>query len=466
MTISGRRLPGCFQEKGEAITGLSLWRMSIFNYPGGDVLGVIGENGAGKSTLLKIISEVTYPTKGEVMINGTVSSILEIGSGFHIELTGKENVYLSGSLKGLSRKQIDKFYDDIVDFSGIAEFMNTPVKKYSNGMFLRLAFSVATFFQTDIILLDEVLSVGDAEFKIKSLERIKQLAKSGKTIILVSHDLDSVMNLCTKCIILEHGKVLAEGRPKEMVAYYMENVLSKTSDWTGLSEARKEIAQLRDEVTQREIQLKELEQHKESFSKERDHLESEMNLIKASLEEKEREEKMKEELLNHDHFFDKERKWEIPADAPGNEYMKIKRITYAVESTGIDTGADSDIQIEVEYWKMDETPASLCFMLSYQLNTPFLIGNSLFTKNEIRTYDQEAGLYAKSFTIPGNVLNNGIFSLDLFYIGKDVKELIHLRNLINFKVDFTLDYWKQFNYDGNFPGPLMLKTDWTNQYSP
>jgi len=437
----------------------------LFN---GDVLGIIGENGAGKSTLLKIISEVTHPTQGEVEINGTVSSILEIGSGFHIELSGKENVYLSGSLKGLSRKKIDSYYQDIVDFSGIEEFMNTPVKKYSNGMFVRLAFSVATFFETDIILLDEVLAVGDAEFKMKSLDRIKQLAKSGKTVILVSHDLSSIINLCTQCMILEQGKVIAQGHPKEMVAFYMENVLSKTSDWSGhhLNEAKKEIAQLREDVNNREVQLRELEQHKESFINEKQQLEGEMNLMKESLAEKEKDELAKEEQLKHAKFFDEEKTWGNQKDAPGNDYIRIKKIALVRGEGREDIKIENDIRVEVEYWKLEDTPASICFMLSYQLSMPFLIGNSLYKKtSEPGEYDTDSGLYSKSFTIPGNLLNNGVFSVDLFYIGKDVTELVHLRSLISFKIDYDEGFWKKYNYDGNFPGPLMLRTNWTNQFS-
>lgn len=169
-----------------------------FDLKQGETLGIIGDNGAGKSTLLKIISRITNPTNGYVDVNGRVSSLLEVGTGFNNELTGRENVYLNGTILGMSKKEIDKKFDEIVDFSGIEKFIDTQIKKYSTGMRIRLAFAVAANIETEVMIIDEVLSVGDAEFRKKSLDKMMEISKSGTSVILVSHNMLPIQNLCKK----------------------------------------------------------------------------------------------------------------------------------------------------------------------------------------------------------------------------------------------------------------------------
>ncbi len=188
----------------------------------GEVIGIIGKNGAGKSTLLKILTGITPPTEGEAILRGKVSSLLEVGTGFHPELTGRENIFLNGAILGMTRREIAQKFDDIVAFAGVEQFLDTPVKRYSSGMYVRLAFSVAAHMEPDILIVDEVLAVGDAEFQKKCLGKMEQVAKeSGRTIIFVSHNMGAIQRLCTKTILLEQGKVAMMGETKKVVEYYL-----------------------------------------------------------------------------------------------------------------------------------------------------------------------------------------------------------------------------------------------------
>lgn len=190
----------------------------------GEVVGIIGENGSGKSTLLKILSGVTIPSCGSIQIHGKVSSLLELGTGFHPDLTGRENIYLNASLLGLKRKEINLKFDEIVDFSGLREFMDTPLRNYSSGMYLRLGFSAAMCVASDILIIDEVLSVGDEAFQRECIKKIKEFKNSGRTIIFVSHDLDMVLSLCDRAIFIKEGKIFKDGKPFEVVDFYLATV--------------------------------------------------------------------------------------------------------------------------------------------------------------------------------------------------------------------------------------------------
>ncbi|MBX7043064.1 MAG: ATP-binding cassette domain-containing protein [Ignavibacteria bacterium] len=204
----------------------------------GETLGIIGNNGAGKSTLLKIISRITNPTHGYVEVNGRVSSLLEVGTGFHSELTGRENVYLNGTILGMSRKEIDKKFDAIVDFSEVEKFIDTQVKKYSTGMRLRLAFSVAAFLEPDVMIIDEVLAVGDAPFRKKSLTKMIEVAKGGTSVILVSHNPLAVQQLCKNTILLTHGRITDFGATDEVMQRYLGGVtMDRTIQEWSLEEA-------------------------------------------------------------------------------------------------------------------------------------------------------------------------------------------------------------------------------------
>ena len=197
-----------------------------FSINEGEVFGIIGPNGSGKSTLLKILSKITYPTSGRAILRGKVSSLLEVGTGFHPELTGRENIYLNGSILGMKRAEINKKFDEIVDFSGVEQFIDTPVKHYSSGMYVRLAFSVAAHLEPDILLVDEVLSVGDMAFRQKSIKKMNEVAKSGRTVVFVSHNLGIIKEICNKGIYIDKGKIIDSGNINKVVDKYYKSFLN------------------------------------------------------------------------------------------------------------------------------------------------------------------------------------------------------------------------------------------------
>jgi len=237
MAATARRLV-----RGERVTEeREIWALRdvSFDVPQGTVLGIIGRNGAGKSTLLKILTRITTPTEGRVEIRGRVGSLLEVGTGFHPELTGRENVYLNGSVLGMKRREIAVKFDDIVAFSGVEKFIDTPVKRYSSGMSVRLAFAVAAHLEPEILLVDEVLAVGDAEFQRRCLGRMEDLSESGRTVIFVSHQMQAVTRLCDRAILLDEGQIVGEGESSELVARYLQEGYGTGSSrvWLDLAEA-------------------------------------------------------------------------------------------------------------------------------------------------------------------------------------------------------------------------------------
>lgn len=197
-----------------------------FEVKEGEVLGIIGRNGAGKSTLLKILSRITEPTSGSIEIHGRVSSLLEVGTGFHPELTGRENIFLNGAILGMRKWEIEKKFDEIVRFSEIEKFIDTPVKRYSSGMYVRLAFAVAAHLEPEILVVDEVLAVGDAQFQKKCLGKMGDVAKEGRTVLIVSHNMPSIMNLCQRAILLNDGQLVKDGTASEVVQHYMSTARS------------------------------------------------------------------------------------------------------------------------------------------------------------------------------------------------------------------------------------------------
>tara|TARA_Y100000294_G_scaffold161669_1_gene166258 strand:+ start:193 stop:1533 length:1341 start_codon:yes stop_codon:yes gene_type:complete len=188
----------------------------------GEVLGIIGANGAGKSTLLKILSRVTAPTKGSIKVKGRVASLLEVGTGFHTELTGRENIYLNGAINGMNKKEVSRKLDEIVDFAGVEQFVDTPVKRYSSGMYVRLGFAVAAYLDPDILVVDEVLAVGDASFRKKAVNKMKDVSKGeGRTVLFVSHNMESIKSLCTRSVLLSKGKIVNQGDTTDVINAYL-----------------------------------------------------------------------------------------------------------------------------------------------------------------------------------------------------------------------------------------------------
>ena len=220
LSLRERVLSALKFERAEVEDFWALEDVSLQVQPG-ESIGIIGRNGAGKSTLLKILSRITPPTTGKIISRGRIASLLEVGTGFHPELTGRENIFFNGSLLGMKRREIEAQFDAIVDFSGVEKFLDTPLKHYSSGMQLRLAFAVAAFLEPEILIIDEVLAVGDAEFQKKCLGKMENVSKSGRTILFVSHNMGAVRNLCSKCVLIDQGKIQFEGNVDEATSRYL-----------------------------------------------------------------------------------------------------------------------------------------------------------------------------------------------------------------------------------------------------
>ncbi|MEO7863988.1 MAG: ABC transporter ATP-binding protein [Nitrospirales bacterium] len=230
----------------------SFWALKdiSFDVKQGEVIGLIGGNGAGKSTLLKILSRITDPTEGKADIFGRMSSLLEVGTGFVGDLSGRENVYLSGAILGMRKSEIDRRFDAIVEFSGVEKFIDTPVKRYSSGMYVRLGFSVAAHLEPDILVVDEVLAVGDAAFQQKCLGKMGDVAKAGRTVIFVSHNMAAMQGMCSKCYLLKGGKLVAEGVPRAVIEQYMAGSASGEAIQLGQRKDRQGTGEIRiEEVT-------------------------------------------------------------------------------------------------------------------------------------------------------------------------------------------------------------------------
>ena len=226
---------------------LEFWALQdlSFEVSRGEVLGIIGRNGAGKSTLLKILSRVTYPTAGWAEVGGRVGSLLEVGTGFHPELTGRENIYLNSAILGMRKTEIQRKFEEIVEFAEIEPFLDTPVKRYSSGMYMRLAFSIAAHLEPEILIVDEVLAVGDAAFQKKCLGKMDSVARQGRTVLFVSHNMPSILSLCERVLLLDQGKLVDQGPPERLVQRYLESMTSMSAipveqreDRTGEGSAR------------------------------------------------------------------------------------------------------------------------------------------------------------------------------------------------------------------------------------
>jgi lipopolysaccharide transport system ATP-binding protein len=209
-----------------------------FSIERGETLGIIGRNGAGKSTLLKILSKITSPTSGQAKVNGRLAALLEVGTGFHQELTGRENIYLNGSILGMSKKEVDRKFDQIIEFSGVERFLDTPIKRYSSGMRLRLGFAVAAHLDPDILIVDEVLAVGDAAFQRKCLNAMADLREGSRTVLFVSHNLAAVENLCKRCIWIDAGQVRMDGESRDVIEAYLASLTTAQGSFTNFDGAQ------------------------------------------------------------------------------------------------------------------------------------------------------------------------------------------------------------------------------------
>ncbi|HET6972502.1 MAG TPA: ABC transporter ATP-binding protein [Pyrinomonadaceae bacterium] len=231
--IRGASRNGHASANGQAaIDNSYIWALDdiSFEINTGDLVGIVGRNGAGKSTLLRILSRITKPTRGRAEVHGRVGSLLEVGTGFHPELTGRENVFLNGAILGMRKLEISRKFDEIVAFAEVEKFIDTPVKRYSTGMYMRLAFGVAAHMETEILIVDEVLAVGDAQFQKKCFQRMSEIGRHGRTILFVSHNMSALRNICKQALVIDHGKLLAQGEINHTIDHYLAQVSDDSQD--------------------------------------------------------------------------------------------------------------------------------------------------------------------------------------------------------------------------------------------
>jgi lipopolysaccharide transport system ATP-binding protein len=366
------------------------WALSgvTFDLERSGALGIIGRNGAGKSTLLKILSRITEPSAGHAVIEGRVGSLLEVGTGFHPELTGRENVLLNGSVLGMSHADIRRNFDDIVTFAGVERFIDTPVKRFSTGMKARLAFAVAAHLEPDILIVDEVLAVGDAEFQKKCMGKMGDAARSGRTVLFVSHNMAAVESLCDRAIWLDEGKCVADGPPSEVISRYL------TTSFSALTE----------------------------------------------------------------------RVWPTPADAPGNERVRIR--SARVRPQGGDPSdpiyVTTPFEVEFEYWNLREG-ARLNLSLHFYNEQGIMVFNALPMEEPVwQGRPLPRGLFRDVCHVPGHLLNNGVHRIELMVV-EDAAHVIHrMQDVLMFEVRELGD--TREGWYGEWEGAVRPRFEWETEH--
>lgn len=335
-----------------------------FKIEKGETIGIIGENGTGKSTTLKIISKILYPDSGEVTVSGKVSALLEVGAGFQPDLTGRENVYLYGSILGLSKAEIDKKYEEIIEFAEVQQFMDTAVKNYSSGMYMRLAFSIAISVDPDILVIDEVLAVGDEAFQKKCINKILSFKKQGKTIVFVSHDMSSVRRICDRVFFIKRGGHMIEGSPEQMIGLYLKLVYSNDAD-------KKEIEAAI--TSSKEVQI--------------DNYDYDLDLHKAK-----------------EYVEDK-------TSRRGNNSLQITKLYFSNNIGHVKNTfeTDEDIKVNIEFKKNNEIGSAILGFAIYSEEGWNLVGHNCSLDGAIITNIKERNYV--SFTIKNNIFLKGKYYL-------------------------------------------------------
>jgi len=377
-----RLLHPFLSSSGQPLTGLSvteeLWALKdvSFEIKQGDRVGIIGRNGAGKSTLLKILSRITEPTEGRVSIRGRVASLLEVGTGFHPELTGRENIYLNGAVLGMTKREIKKKFDEIVAFAEVERFLDTPVKRYSSGMYVRLAFAVAAHLEPEILVVDEVLAVGDAQFQKKCLGKMEQVGKEGRTVLFVSHNMQAIQTLCNRAVWINSGSIEQDGAVFSVVSTYLNKGFA--------------------------------------------------NIVER-------------------HWPDEE--------APGNENIRLKSVRLISGNGGL-----APITVR--------TPFKIEFVFELLLSKAlFFLGIHLLASMGERVFvtasqpkEIQQGEYKYTCNIPGDLLNNGMYTIETYFVKDSNVVLYRAENLLMFEVIETER--EEGSFLGELPGAVRPKLKW------
>jgi lipopolysaccharide transport system ATP-binding protein len=361
-----------------------------FEVKKGEAIGIIGRNGAGKSTLLKILSRITKPTKGYVRLHGRVGSLLEVGTGFHPELTGRENIYLNGAIIGMRKKEIDRKFDEIVAFAEIEKFIDTPIKLYSSGMYIRLAFAVAAHLEPEILLIDEVLAVGDAQFQKKCLGKMEDVAKQGRTVLFVSHNMQAIMSLCSRAILLNANTIEKTGVVDAVVNSYLTSVLAT------MPETR-------------------------------------------------------------------ERVWDHIGSAPGNEKFRVHRI--AIIPNGTDPNSIIEMRtpfrVEVEYWNLVRDTNIIVMLCLYALDGSPVFESHFAEGSSWKSIALPKGLFRTACFIPGDLLNEGTYRLQLVFVNEQIVKLFDFSEAAKISVSEVVPRNIPYNprYYGNVHPLLSWRTE-------
>jgi len=361
----------------------------------GEVLGIIGRNGAGKSTLLKILSRVTAPTSGEVRVRGRIASLLEVGTGFHPELTGRENILLNGAILGMKKVETARKFDEIVAFSGVEKYIDTPVKRYSSGMYVRLAFAVAAHLEPEILLVDEVLAVGDTAFQKKCLGKMGAMGQEGRTVLVVSHNMPSIVNLCPRAILLNDGRVVADGQAAEVVQQYLATAVSAGGEVV----------------------------------------------------------------------------WPDPAQAPGNEIVRLHAVRIlqdGIDGPTADVSISKEVLVQITYCNLQDGAVLYpAIWLRDKMGTDVLSSSNAksvsLTEDPWYGRPHPIGLFQSVCRIPGNFLNEGLYSITAI-VGKGASETQILEDyVLSFDVHDTGEMRKE--YYGSWLGVVRPKLAWLTEYA-
>jgi lipopolysaccharide transport system ATP-binding protein len=392
-----RRLSSIVHRPSSADAPDTIWALKdvSFEVKRGEVLGIIGRNGAGKSTLLKILSRITMPTEGTVDLYGRVGSLLEVGTGFHPELTGRENVYLNGAILGMKRAEIDRKFDEIVAFAEIEKFLDTPIKHYSSGMYVRLAFAVAAHLDPEILLVDEVLAVGDAAFQKKCLGKMGEVAGEGRTVLFVSHNMTAVTQLCPSAILIGDGRIVCCGSASHVVAKY----------------------------------------------------------------------------LSRDDANRGERVWENFQHAPGNERIRLRSVRIiSDERISSEIDIDKELLVEVEYWNLVGGTRNVCaniYLLDSKgtiilstANTP----SASVLPNEWFSKPHPSGLFRATCTVPGNLLNEGVYHLNVYVVTLGpLNVAVQAEQVLSFEV-FDTGEMREAGGGQHWAGVIRLRLPWDTKF--
>lgn len=405
----------------------------------GEVVGVVGTNGSGKSTLLKILSGISKPTQGRVSVRGRVASILEIGTGFHPDLSGRENVYLSASVLGMTPNQVDAVYPSIVEFSGLKHFMDTAVKRYSSGMYMRLAFSVVAHLDADVIFLDEVLAVGDMGFQRKCEDRLFELSRQNKTVVIVSHDSQSIMRLTKKCIVLKNGKVECFGASQDVIERFIMNVVN-----TDIERADSDVVQPSDQSSgdSTEFVSGRTVAGTDNVQKQKDTIIPDLHAQRTM--------GMNFSVVGG------------IADAEGVEVDSVSVSDPDGDIDGVYLTSE-ELHISCRFRVKEPILALPVFGLTYQGAIPALIANPFFrSEQSAMRLDSvlKAGEYSCSCIIPRDMLNEGVFSVSVFFVDESPRELLKLEHAVWFRMKHFQGHVEMFRDPNVYFGPFKPRLIW------